>query len=134
MERVSEEPNPISRWPVKVQRVISSMCSLRRLTLRIHLQYDSQDFTPNFPERCVINDSFARRTVSSLFNDFGAGMEIQTVRVLFWARSPGQVLWTYTAQTKWNSEKQQYEVVVDRSVEGEELDRQMRSAPFDPFG
>jgi hypothetical protein len=133
MERVSEEPNPISRWPARVQRVVSSISSLRRLTLRIHLQYDSQDFTPNLPGRCIINDSFARRTVVSLFSDFAAGV-IETVRVLFWAMSPGQVLWIYTAQSKWDIQKQQYEVVVDRSVEGETLDRQGRSAPFDPFG
>jgi hypothetical protein len=133
MERVSGHPNPISRWPVKVQRVISSMSSLRHLTLRIHLQYDSQDFNPNLPSRCVLNDSFARRVVASLFNDFGADVEIETVRVLFWAQGPRQVLWTYTAERKWDSEKQQYEVVVDRRVEGEELDRQIRSEPFDPF-
>lgn len=134
MERFNEEPSLISRWPVKVQRVVSSMCSLRHLTLRIDLQFDSQDFTPNMPERCFINDSFARRTVASLFNDFGVGVEIETVRVLFWAMSAGQVLWTYTAQRKWSSENQQYEVMVDRCVEGEECDRQSRSEPFDSFG
>jgi hypothetical protein len=134
MERVVEGPESNSRWPVKVQRVINSMCSLRRLTLRIQLQYDSHDFNPRLQSQSVIDDSFAHRTVASLFNEFGASGEIETVRVLFFATSPGEVLWTYTAQLKWNTGKQQYEVVVDRSVEGEELDRQLRSARFDPFG
>jgi hypothetical protein len=132
--RQHPHPHPKTQWPAAVQRTICSMSSLRHLTLRIHLESDSHDFGPYSNSSSVINDSVARRTVESLFNDFGTVSAIKTVKVLFWAVSPGRILWIYSAQRKWSPEMQAYKVVVDRSVEDEELDRQMRAAPFDPFG
>lgn len=142
MEQVAVYPNERSCWPTAVQRTISSMASLRHLTLRIHIKYDSYQFVParefipgqGLRDQCCIDDVFARSTVASLFKDFGADSAIETVRVRFWAVEPRVVLWTYTARVQWLRWEEKYGVVVKRDVKGEIWDRQLRAAPFDPFG
>ncbi|OAL43394.1 hypothetical protein IQ07DRAFT_650232 [Pyrenochaeta sp. DS3sAY3a] len=142
MEQLSAYPNARSCWPMSVQRIVSSMASLRHVTLRIHLKRDSYQFVPPFEyipgqglrDQCCIDDVFARSTVASFFKDFGADSAIETVRVRFWSVTPNEVLWTYTARNKWQRWEEKYAVVVKRDVKGEERNRQLRALPLDPFG
>jgi hypothetical protein len=135
VEQVSEHPNAQSYRPTLVHRTVSSKTFLRHVTLRIHPRYDSREFAPSLQphEACGINGGFARHTVISLFDYSGADAMIATVNVLSWALAPGEDLRKYKVQRGWMPEEQRYGLVIDRSIEGQELDRRMRSEPFDSF-
>lgn len=136
MEEIQPHPNSRTRWPVSIQQILCSMRSLRHLTLRIHLRHDSSEFVPieSSWERSTIDDDSARRVVTSLYNGFGANAAIERVTVIFWAVTPGQILWTYTAERRWVPSEKRYMLVVDKLIEGETLDWQARNEPFDPWG
>lgn len=135
MERVKPLPESLSRWPMSIQRTLCSLTSLQQLTLRIRLQQDTFELVPveRSWEESTIDDNAARRIVTALYNDFGANAAIETVTVSFLAVSPGQIVWTYKARKKWMSAGKCYIVVVERTIENEELDKRVRNAPFDPF-
>lgn len=124
-----------SRWPTKAQKILCSFRELRSLTIRIQLKYDSYQFVPDARPglRSAINDESARKTAIALFDDFAPGSKIEVVRIIFRAREPGAVEWTYMVERRWMAEKNEYGVVVDRVVKGEEYEEQTWNEPFDPF-
>jgi hypothetical protein len=137
LERLGAYPSSTStHWPKEVQCILTSLTTLRHLTIKVSLQYDREDFVDIDRARreSAINDEYARKIVISLFTDFAPDTATETVRAVFYACEPGKVIWTSTVQRKWIPKEQRYGIEVDGDVEGEEYDRQCRSEPFDPFG
>ena len=44
------------------------------------------------------------------------------------------VIWTYTVSRKWLLKEARYDIVIDRSIEGEGRDQGRRTEQFDLFG